>query len=204
MRHSGGKRRNDNGGEPVRNIRPKFNASAVNTATNNYNNKNNNGNNNNNAWNNNNNNSRNNREDAHNNHHNVEARIITSKPLNIAVEKPIVDEVHLKPDSIQRNKRMFAGLMGHLDLAKRRLANDPGSLDQRKQAIENASSKNDSTVRRISDFMRKKSELEKQKVTINILSHYEYSIFYNICLLNESENACKCNQDLAIKSCNAM
>jgi hypothetical protein len=46
------------------------------------------------------------------------------------VEKPVVNDILKNDDVLQRNKRMFAGIMGHLGRAKDRIIMDSSTLEK--------------------------------------------------------------------------
>lgn len=46
------------------------------------------------------------------------------------IEKPIVSEILKTDDILQRNKRMFAGIMGHLGRAKDRILMDTSTIEK--------------------------------------------------------------------------
>jgi chromosome segregation ATPase len=91
-------------------------------------------------------------------------RSVRSKDATIQTEKPLIPELQKQPDVLNRNKRMFAGLMGHLDSARKRLHADSSSIVQRNQALEAARQKNQDTIKAISESIEKKENQIKRKV----------------------------------------
>lgn len=106
--------------------------------------------------------------------------------FDIPIEKPQIPEVEKQPDTMNRNRRLFAGLMGHLDLARKRLAADSTSIDKRNQALEAAKQRNEIKSKEIAEQLQKKIFHEKQKVryhsSLQCLK-FTYQIFDNhICI----------------------
>lgn len=94
-------------------------------------------------------------------------RTVTSDyPIHIQTEKPKVQEAHLRPEIMQRNKRLFAGLMGHLDFAKKKLEEDESRLEQRSLISTSAKQRHEVESQKIADIVRQKSEVEARKKLI--------------------------------------
>ena len=73
-------------------------------------------------------------------------------------------EVYKKPEAIQRNKRIFGALMGHLGIAKRKLEEDSLNIDKQTSLQIAVSNKNGLENRRLQQLQREASDAQKAKV----------------------------------------
>lgn len=69
-----------------------------------------------------------------------------------------------KPDTMQRNKRLFGALMGHLDSAKRILERDATKIDKQVQTKTVAAEKHQQQSRVVAELFNKIKETEQKKV----------------------------------------
>jgi hypothetical protein len=94
--------------------------------------------------------------------------------IDIKIEQPVIHEAHSKPEAVQRNKRLFGNLMGHLGRAKRKLEED--SLNIKKQAILQSAvaQRNAEESKRLLQRQMEITHAEKEKVrfyNIRSISH---------------------------------
>jgi len=75
-----------------------------------------------------------------------------------------------RSDYVERNRRMFAGIMGHLGRAKERLALDSSSIEKQAHIKSEALLKRQEDARRNAELKKKLLESEKQKVTQRYVS----------------------------------
>ncbi len=79
-------------------------------------------------------------------------------------DKPTLADVYAKPDVVQRNKRMFGALMGHLGKAKEILQHDSLLIEKQDQQKLAASVKNKEESKRLFQLQREVSREEREKV----------------------------------------
>jgi hypothetical protein len=90
------------------------------------------------------------------------------------VDIPVVhttDEAIAKPEIFKRNKRMFGALMGHLDLAKRKLDQDSDRIHKQAKMNSIVAEKNLMEAKRLAIIQKINSRTEKDKVSA-FLSNY--------------------------------
>ena len=80
-------------------------------------------------------------------------------------DKPPTNEAYTKPDTVKRNKRMFGALMGHLDLARKKLEIDSTLIDRQKRLKELVTEKNQSESKKVAQMQRLNARIEKDKVS---------------------------------------
>lgn len=78
--------------------------------------------------------------------------------------KPHPQKAYLKPDTVKRNRRMFGALMGHLDRASTSLKKDASLIEKQGLQRKLVTEKNMIESKRVSEFQRKVSLEEKEKV----------------------------------------
>jgi hypothetical protein len=86
-------------------------------------------------------------------------------PRNMIIpeaSKPEIQEVYVQPEILNRNKRIFGSLMGHLGLAKQKLEDDSALLEKRTNKIQ-------AVVKRTVDDGRKLKEEQQMKFQQSIL-----------------------------------
>jgi pinin/SDK/memA/ protein conserved region len=72
--------------------------------------------------------------------------------------------VHNRPEFVQRNKRLFGALMGHLGTAKRKLEEDSSTIDKQTSRQNAVAHKNSVENRRLQQLQREATDAEKSKV----------------------------------------
>lgn len=80
--------------------------------------------------------------------------------------RQIVKDGSLKPEAVQRNKRMFGSLMGHLGIAKRKLEDDSSNIEKRSALQMTVVQKNSMENRRLQGLQREASDAQKGKVSL--------------------------------------
>lgn len=78
-------------------------------------------------------------------------------------EESKVNEAYTKPEAVKRNRRMFGALMGHLDLAKKKLEQDSNKIDQQNRLKSIAMEKNQLEAKRVQQLQRINQRIEKDK-----------------------------------------
>jgi pinin/SDK/memA/ protein conserved region len=76
------------------------------------------------------------------------------------------NEVYKKPEAIQRNKRIFGALMGHLGIAKRKLEEDSSHIDKQTSLQMTVLNKNGMENRRLQQLQREATDAQKAKVRL--------------------------------------
>lgn len=92
------------------------------------------------------------------------------------------DEVYKKPEAIQRNKRIFGALMGHLGIAKRKLEEDSLNIDKQTSLQMTVLNKNGMENRRLQQLQREASDAQKAKV--ELLALMTPPVLFLISMLN--------------------
>lgn len=72
--------------------------------------------------------------------------------------------IHNRPEFVQRNKRLFGALMGHLGTAKRKLEEDSSTIDKQTSRQNAVAHKNSVENRRLQQLQREAADAEKSKV----------------------------------------
>ena len=80
--------------------------------------------------------------------------------------RPIINEADTNPIQIERNKRVFAGLIGHLGLAKKKLEQDSSIIDKQQGIATIVSQKHQIEGKKIADMKKKILENERTKELI--------------------------------------
>lgn len=93
-------------------------------------------------------------------------------------EKPQI-QYPSTPDLVERNRRMFAGMMGHLVRAKDRLEQDSSSIEKQALIKSEAVQKREEDARKLAEQRRKVRLVEKKKVR---------RVVFNIALYNDFVN----------------
>jgi pinin/SDK/memA/ protein conserved region len=90
----------------------------------------------------------------------------SNDPLDNAVPEArnLENEVYKKPEAIQRNKRIFGALMGHLGIAKRKLEEDSLNIDKQTSLQMTVLNKNGMENRRLQQLQREATDAQKAKV----------------------------------------
>jgi len=88
-------------------------------------------------------------------------------PIDYPVEKPLLQEIHQQTDVKNRNKRMFAGLMGHLGQARRALESDSAKIERQTTLKEVAKNKNLEESKKVAELRRLAAEEERKKDKIS-------------------------------------
>ena len=78
--------------------------------------------------------------------------------------REIQNNVYKKPEAIQRNKRIFGALMGHLGVAKRKLEEDSSTIEKRSARQTAVVQKNGMESRRLEQLHKEASHSYKAKV----------------------------------------
>jgi hypothetical protein len=78
-------------------------------------------------------------------------------------EKP-QQEAYSKPVTVQRNKRMFSALMGHLNSAQKTLQKDSSLIEKQDQRKSEASQKNNKESQRVAELHKIVTREQKDKV----------------------------------------
>lgn len=81
-------------------------------------------------------------------------------------DRNLENEVYKKPEAIQRNKRIFGALMGHLGIAKRKLEEDSLNIDKQTSLQMTVINKNGMENRRLQQLQREATDAQKAKVTL--------------------------------------
>jgi pinin/SDK/memA/ protein conserved region len=96
---------------------------------------------------------------------------------------PVIQDVYKRPEAVQRNKRLFGSLMGHLSLAKKKLEEDSSQIEKQ-VALQSA------VVQRVSEENRRLEELHNeafgaQKAKVRRGCHFHnYSVRHSPTLMN--------------------
>lgn len=83
----------------------------------------------------------------------------TTDEINIVTSKPEIKEVFTNPDVINRNKRLFGSLMGHLGSAQSKLERDSEAIKRQTERIHEVAKKNAEESKRLEAL--KKQEARK-------------------------------------------
>jgi hypothetical protein len=73
---------------------------------------------------------------------------------------------HKKPEAVQRNKRLFGALMGHLGVAKRKLEEDSSNVEKKSALHMAVTQKNGMENMRLQQLHREASDAQRAKVHI--------------------------------------
>ena len=79
-------------------------------------------------------------------------------------QRESINNVYKKPEAVQRNKRIFGALMGHLGVAKRKLEEDSSNIEKRSARQMAVIQKNGMESRRLEQLHREASNSYKAKV----------------------------------------
>lgn len=96
--------------------------------------------------------------------------------------RDIKSDTYKKPEAIQRNKRLFGALMGHLGVAKRKLEEDSTNIEKQSAFQMAVLQKNDLENRRLQQLQREASNSYKAKVYSPTTSDYLKFIVILCCL----------------------
>ena len=94
--------------------------------------------------------------------------VIESNDVDLHVVHTTDDAV-AKPEIFKRNKRMFGALMGHLDLAKRKLDQDSDRIHKQAKMNSIVAEKNLMEAKRLAIKQKINSRIEKDKVSFFFL-----------------------------------
>jgi hypothetical protein len=83
-------------------------------------------------------------------------------------EKPAIRPVYQRPDSVQRNKRMFGNLMGHLGRARQILEKDSQVIEKQEHQKNVATLKNQAESQRLYKLHLSVTREEKDRVSYSI------------------------------------
>eukprot|EP01039_Chlorochromonas_danica_P004525 gene4525-4963_t len=87
--------------------------------------------------------------------------------------KPAIQEAYIQPEILNRNKRMFGSLMGHLGHAKRKLEEDSSFLEKQSMKLQSAQHRNEEEKKRIEEERKRQIQeevLDKKITSINNLT----------------------------------
>lgn len=79
--------------------------------------------------------------------------------VNIVISKPEIKDVFTQPDVMNRNKRLFGSLMGHLGSAQTKLERDSEAIKKQTEKLNEVAKKNAEEMKRLEAL--KKEEIRK-------------------------------------------
>jgi hypothetical protein len=98
---------------------------------------------------------------------NFSGRRMGGKSDALESETPVVNEANSKPEMVQRNKRLFGALMGHLGKAKRKLEEDSSTIEKQVSLQMAVTQKNSEESKRLFQLHKELTNAEKEKVKSN-------------------------------------
>lgn len=95
---------------------------------------------------------------------NVDSKQSDEKINTVFKSKPELLEVHNRPDIMNRNKRMFGSLVGHLGLAKKKLEDDSELIKKQQDMAASIAEKKTAEFMKYSEEKKITDEVESKKV----------------------------------------